>query len=141
MKRCLSNPLNCMTSFSSLRDLAMWRDLNRMRVQTLTLAVGILSLGSLGLSQQSTPAATTAGSRVDQLVVEDQSENPGNTTEEEFNRHGDARRAETRKLLAEGKIVSSEDFSEASLIFQHGQTPDDLTLLRWCFPGFRTDPP
>ena len=126
MKRCLSTPLNCMTSFSSLRDLAMWRGLNRMRVKTLTLAVAILSLGSIGLSQQSTPAATTAVSRVHQLVVEDQSENPGNTTEEEFNRHGDARRAETRTLLAEGKIVSSEDFSEASLIFQHGQTPDDF---------------
>jgi hypothetical protein len=97
-----------------------------MRVQTLTLAVAILSLGSIGLSQQSTPTATTTVSRVHQLVMEDQSENPGNTSEEEFNRHGDARRAETRKLLAEGKIVSSEDFSDASLIFQHGQTPNDF---------------
>jgi hypothetical protein len=97
-----------------------------MRVQTLTLAVAILSLGSIGLSQQSTPTATTAVLRVHQLVMEDQSENPGNTSEEEFNRHGGARRAGTRKLLAEGKIVSSEDFSDTSLIFQHGQTPNDF---------------
>ncbi len=59
-------------------------------------------------------------------MIEDQSENPGNISEEEFNRHGDARRAETRKLLADGKIVSGEDFSDASLIFTHEQTPDDF---------------
>jgi hypothetical protein len=58
--------------------------------------------------------------------MEDQSENPGNISEEEFNRHGEKRRAETRKLLAEGRIVSGEDFSDASLIFQHGQTPEDF---------------
>jgi hypothetical protein len=129
MKRCLSTPLSkrtCKTNLSPLADLAMWRGLNLMRVQTLTLAVAILSLQSIGLSQQSTPTATTAVSRVHQLVMEDQSENPGNISEEEFNQHGVARRAEVRKLLAEGKIVSSEDFSEASLLFQHGQTPDDF---------------
>jgi hypothetical protein len=129
MKRCFSTPLrrrNRTIDLFPLTDLAMRRGLNRMRVQTLTLAVAILSLGSIGLSQQSTPAPITAVSRVHQLVVEDQSENPGNISEEEFNRHGDARRAETRKLLAEGKIVSGEDFSDASLIFQHGQIPDDF---------------
>ena len=56
--------------------------------------------------------------------MEDQSENPGNISEKEYYRHGDARRAEIRKLLAEGKVVSGEDFSDASLIFQHGERPE-----------------
>jgi len=33
---------------------------------------------------------------------------------------------EVRKLLEEGKITSGEDFSDAALIFQHGQTPEDF---------------
>ena len=129
MKRCLRTPSSKWDrtiSLSLLPDLAMWRGLNRLRLHTLTLIMAILCLGSIGLSQQSTPTATPAVSRVHQLVMEDQSENPGNTSEEEFNRHGAARRTEVRKLLAEGEIVSSEDFSEASLIFQNGQTPDDF---------------
>ena len=61
-----------------------------------------------------------------QLEIEDQSENPGNISPEEYYRHGDARRAEIRKLLEKGKTTSGEDFSDAALIFQHGQTPEDF---------------
>lgn len=100
--------------------------MNRMKVTMLTPAVAVLCLGSMGLSQQYTPPATATVSRVHQLEMEDQSENPGNISAEDYYRHGDARRTEIRKLLAEGKIVSGEDFSDASLIFQHGQTPDDF---------------
>lgn len=39
---------------------------------------------------------------------------------------GDARRAEIRQLLEEGKITTGEDFSDAALIFQHGQTPEEF---------------
>lgn len=79
----------------------------------------------IGLSaQRSAPA--TAISRVHQLEIEDQSENPGNISAAEYYRHGDARRAEVRKLLAAGKITSGEDFSDAALIFQHGQTPEEF---------------
>lgn len=89
-------------------------------------AVAILGLGSIGLSAQSAAPATAAVSRVHQLEIEDQSENPGNVSAAEYYRHGDARRAEVRKLLGEGKITSSEDLSDAALIFQHGQTPEEF---------------
>ena len=114
------------TDLSPLSESRLGRGLNAKQSLTITLAMMTFCLGSIGMSQQIAPTATTAVSRMHQLVSEDQSENPGNISEQEFNRHGAARRAETRKLLAEGNIVSSEDFSEASLIFQHGQTPDDF---------------
>jgi hypothetical protein len=58
--------------------------------------------------------------------MDDQSENPGNISAEDYYKHGDARRAEISTLLADGKITTGEDFSDAALIFQHGQTPDDF---------------
>lgn len=96
-----------------------------MRMLKLALPVVILSVGSIALSPQGAPP-TTAVSRVHQLEIEDQSEKPGSISPEEYYRHGDARRAEIRKLLEEGKIISGEDFSDAALIFQHRQTPDDF---------------
>jgi hypothetical protein len=51
-----------------------------------------------------------------------------NISAAEYYKRGDARRVEVRKLLEEGKITSGEDFSDAALIFQHGQTPDDFLL-------------
>jgi hypothetical protein len=95
-----------------------------MRILMLALPVTVLTLGSIELSPQS--AQTKAAvSRVHQLEIEDQSENPGNISSEEYYRHGDARRAEIRQLLEQGKITSGEDFSDAALIFQHGQTPEE----------------
>jgi hypothetical protein len=95
-----------------------------MRILMLALPVTVLTLGSIELSPQS--AQTKAAvSRVHQLEIEDQSENPGNISPEEYYRHGNARRAEVRKLLEEGRITSGEDFSDAALIFQHGQTPEE----------------
>jgi hypothetical protein len=97
-----------------------------MKILMLALPVAVLNLGSIGLSAQSTAPTTAAVSRVHQLEIEDQSENPGNISGAEFYRHGDARRAEVRKLLDEGKLTSGEDFSDAALIFQHGQTPEEF---------------
>jgi hypothetical protein len=95
-----------------------------MRILMLAFPVAVLTLGSIELSPQSAQTKV-ALSRVHQLEIEDQSENPGNISSEEYYRHGDARRAEVRKLLEEGKITSGEDFSDAALIFQHGQTPEE----------------
>jgi len=96
-----------------------------MRILMLALPAAVLTLGSIELSPQS--AQTKAAvSRVHQLEIEDQSENPGNISPEEYYRHGDSRRAEIRKLLEEGKITSGEDFADAALIFQHGQTPEEF---------------
>jgi hypothetical protein len=89
------------------------------------LPVAALCFLSLGLVAQTAPSAP-AVSRVHQLEIEDQSENPGNISVEEYFRHGDARRAEIRKLLEAGKISTGEDFSDASLIFQHGRTTEDF---------------
>src|SRR5271163_2345813 len=97
-----------------------------MKILMLALPVAVLNLGSIGLSAQSAAPATAAVSRVHQLEVEDQSENPGNISAAGYYRHGDARRAEVRKLLEEGKLTSGEDFSDAALIFQHGQTPEEF---------------
>jgi hypothetical protein len=97
-----------------------------MKILMLALPVVVLNLGSIGLSAQSAAPATAAVSRVHQLEIEDQSENPGNISAAEYYRHGDARRAEIRNLLEEGKLTSGEDFSDAALIFQHGQTPEDF---------------
>ena len=84
-----------------------------------------MTSGSIELCPQSAQTKT-AVSRVHQLEIEDQSENPGNISPEEYYRHGDARRAEIRKLLEKGKITTGEDFSDAALIFQHGQTPEEF---------------
>jgi hypothetical protein len=97
-----------------------------MRTLTFALLLVLTCLGPIGLFAQNNSPAAPVVSRVHQLEIEDQSENPGNISAAEYYRHGDARRAEIRQLLAEGKIVSGEDFSDAALIFQHGQTPDDF---------------
>jgi hypothetical protein len=96
-----------------------------MRILMLALPVAVLSLGAIELSS---PSAQTKApvSRVHQLEIEDQSENRGNISPEDYYRHGDSRRAEIRKLLEEGKVNSGEDYSDAALIFQHGQTPEDF---------------
>ncbi len=38
------------------------------------------------------------------------------------------RREVTRKLLAEGKLHTGEDFERAAFVFQHGSSPDDYLL-------------
>jgi hypothetical protein len=96
-----------------------------MRILMLALPVAVLSLGAIELSSRSAQTKAPV-SRVHQLEIEDQSENPGNISPEDYYRHGDARRAEIRQLLEEGKVTSGEDYSDAALIFQHGQSPEDF---------------
>ena len=72
-----------------------------MKLLILVLSVAVLNLESIGLSAQSAGPTSAAVSRVHQLEIEDQSENPGNISAAEYYRHGDARRAEIRKLLGE----------------------------------------
>jgi hypothetical protein len=96
-----------------------------MRIPISVLLVAAFCFLSVELISQTNPAPP-AVSRVHQLEIEDQSENPGNISAEEYFRHGDARRAEIRKLLEAGGISTSEDFSDAALIFQHGRTTEDF---------------
>ena len=95
-----------------------------MKMPAFCLGTIVLTFASLA-AQAQTPAAPPI-SRVHQLEIEDQSENPGNISPADYYKHGDARRAEIRQLLADNKLITGEDFSDASLIFQHGQTPDDF---------------
>lgn len=96
-----------------------------MRILISALPAAILSFVTIGLIAQAASAAS-AVSRLHELEIEDQSENPGNISADEYYRHGDARRAEVRTLLAQGKLITGEDFSDAALIFQHGRTPEDF---------------
>ena len=97
-----------------------------MKTTIFALPLALLSLRSVDLAAQSAAPASPAVSRVHLLEIEDQSENPGNISEADFYRHGDARRAEIRQLLTQGKLISGEDFSDAALIFQHGEKPEDF---------------
>ena len=97
-----------------------------VRVLILALPVALLTLGSIELFSQGVQTHALVVSRVHQLAMDDQSENPGNISPDDYYRHGDARRDEIRKLLADGKITSAEDYSDAALIFQHGQKPEDF---------------
>jgi hypothetical protein len=71
---------------------------------------------------------TVAVSRIHQMFVEEQNENPSNITGEEYKRHNEARRTEIRSLLAKGEVDAAQDFHDASFIFQHGETADDHLL-------------
>ena len=62
-----------------------------MRILMLALPVAVLSLGAIELSSRSAQTKAPV-SRVHQLEIEDQSENPGNISPEDYYRHGDARR-------------------------------------------------
>jgi hypothetical protein len=44
---------------------------------------------------------------------------------EKIDREDNERRSQTRKLLADGKLHTGEDFARAAFIFQHGSTADD----------------
>jgi hypothetical protein len=96
-----------------------------VRLLMPALSVVLLTLGSIEMFSQGVQTKPSV-SRVHQLATEDQSENPGNNSPEDYYRHGDARREEIRKLLADGKITSAVDYSDAALIFQHGQQPEDF---------------
>jgi hypothetical protein len=86
-------------------------------------------LGSAAAAQGSlTDRSKTATTRIHQIFVEDQSENPSNITEAEHNRNGDARRLEIRNMLAKGEVKTARDFHDASFIFQHGEVADDYLL-------------
>jgi len=99
----------------------------RMPVRLLmpALSIALLTLGSIEMFSQSVQIKLPV-SRVHQLAMDDQSENPGNISPDDYYRRGDARRNEIRKLLADGKITSAEDYSDAALIFQHGEKPEDF---------------
>jgi hypothetical protein len=97
-----------------------------MKMLMLALSIAVLSFRPIGVAAQTAAPTAPAVSRVHQLEIDDQSENPGNISADEAYRHGDARRAEVRMLLAQGKLITGEDCSDAALIFQHGQTPEDF---------------
>jgi len=47
---------------------------------------------------------------------------------DEITKRDEERRKQVNNLLAEGKVVTAQDFRDAAFIFQHGQTADDYLL-------------
>jgi hypothetical protein len=47
---------------------------------------------------------------------------------DEIAKRDEERRKQVNSLLAEGKVVTGQDFHDAAFIFQHGQTTDDYLL-------------
>jgi len=94
------------------------------RNRLLALALAALALPFNSWSQQ-TGAATKIGADgktvLHKIYDEDQKDRNDMT--------GDARRRkEVRRLLADGKVQSGEDYYYAAFIFQHGQKPPDYLL-------------
>jgi hypothetical protein len=96
-------------------------------------ALTMLLAFSLTAQQQTT--ALTSTRSVHELLLEDQSELPTAAvngkppvTYDVFRKDASLRRARVRELLEAGQLRTGEDFHDASLIFQHGETADDYLL-------------
>ena len=96
-------------------------------------ALTMLLAFSLTAQQQTTASPPTKS--VHELLFEDQSELPTAAANgappvayEVFRKHASLRRARVRELLEAGQLKTGEDYHDASLIFQHGETADDYLL-------------
>lgn len=96
------------------------------------LFLSFIVLGSTCLRAQ-TPTDPNkqpeAPKSIHQMYLEEQADLPGKgpsaITGPEFDQRGLARLARVRELLAAGEVKTSQDFEEASSLFQHGVTADD----------------
>lgn len=89
----------------------------------------LLTLGAAGLSAQQ-PASPAAPDSIHKLMEQDQADRQGitNATAERWKEVGardSIRRVLAQQLLAAGLVHSSQDYEDASLIFQHGGTPQE----------------
>ena len=94
----------------------------RMRALFVAACISVIVMRSWSQT------ATSASSRIHDLYLADQSENPGNISEADYYKHGDARRAEIRQMLDGRQVQSGSDFHDAAAIYQHGRSADDYLL-------------
>jgi hypothetical protein len=107
---------------------------SRTGAKRLALSAQIMLLAFSLTAQQETTVSNSTKS-IHQLLLGDQSELPTAAangappvTYEVFRKHASLRRAHVRELLEAGQLKTGEDFHDASLIFQHGETADDYLL-------------
>ena len=107
---------------------------SRTGAKRLALSALIMLLAFSLTAQQETTVSNSTKS-IHQLLLGDQSELPTAAangappvTYEVFRKHASLRRAHVRELLEAGQLKTGEDFHDASLIFQHGETADDYLL-------------
>lgn len=97
----------------------------------------VLVQGSCVIAQ--TPAAVQSNPAVaktiHQIYLDEQADlslaKPGEVTTvtlKEYIERSEARRQQVRAMLAADEVKTGEDFHDASLLFQHGENPDDYLL-------------
>ena len=112
----------------SERKLDFRRRLPLLMVGWMTVAAPIFGIPIAPVSDAQSQAAKS----IHQMYLEDKAEVPAGKpggiapiTGKEFNARGKARRQQIRAMLAKGEVQTGEDFSDAALIFQHGEDADD----------------
>lgn len=108
---------------------SVWHGLVAAIAFTTAMGTGALLKAQQVKKQQN----ATAPSTIKQLVDADQKDRQGamSLTPEQWRKIGERdeeRRREAHKLLDSGALKTGEDFEDASLIFQHGDTPQDYLL-------------
>jgi hypothetical protein len=96
----------------------------------LSLFAGVIAIQAVA----QTPATTA--NEIHQMVIVDQADRgdvspgtkPVEVTPEQMRAHDVNHRKRARQLLEQGALHTSDDFYDAALIFQHGETPDDYLL-------------
>ena len=83
-------------------------------------------------SEQSKPEA---GKSIHQMFLDDQDDGPAGkpggitpVTQAEIKARGKERRRLVSAMLAKGQVQTAEDFHDAALLFQHGESADDYLL-------------
>ena len=83
-------------------------------------------------NEQSKPEA---GKSIHQMFLEDQDDVPAGKpggiaaiSEVEIKARGEERRRQVSAMLAKGQVQTAEDFHDAALLFQHGESADDYLL-------------
>jgi len=129
-----------MTEISASRSCSKSRPLLSLlaSIGAAALLAVVLLAPSENFAQTPTaeqPRATGAARSIHQLYLDDQTETPAGkpggvspVTEKEFKEHGAARREQARVLLARREVKTAEDYHDASLLFQHGESADDFLL-------------
>jgi methionine-rich copper-binding protein CopC len=107
------------------------RDGALMAAVVMSVALGA---GAVLKAQQARQAQkATAPATIKQLFEEDQNDRRGamSMTPEQWKKIGERdteRRREAHKMLDAGALKTGEDFEDASVIFQHGDVPQDYLL-------------
>jgi hypothetical protein len=114
----------------------------RLTLRTSSRALAAMILGSLfqscfiaaqtSATDQSRPEATKS---IHQMFLEDQNDTPAGQpggiapiSQAEINARGEQRRRLVSAMLAKGQVQTGEDFHDAALLFQHGESADDYLL-------------